>query len=495
MVEGKPDRRALDAQVIVVGAGLAGIAMSRYLSRGGISNLVLEKSSRAGGIWSRMDWPGIRCDTEILNYSYSFGPFVARRHLVPGRLIAAYLRRTANESGVTANTRFDTRVERAEFDSREAVWTIHTDRGSYRSQFLVNANGYFEDRPYEPGIAGRDEFPGEVRHLFDLHGRSAVRGKRVILVGSGASAISAAPVLAQAAASLTLLQRSPSYIYEQNNRIGPLTRIARRLHRAGFGWPLEILRYSMQLQSDLVFVVFRAAPALGRLFFRRHWKNSVDAETLARDLTPRYNPWEQRIAVAVGLKKLLEDDAIQLVTGEIERFEPRRLRLLDGRLIEADCCILATGFVLNFFRFPILVDNQPIDTRRINFFKGMMMGGIPNYFQPFGPSHTSFTGRIEAVARLVVRILEYLRQRQYDRVAIDRAPIAQQPRITPGYVMRSLDRLPATYGSLELPSLDNLWALRFRPRDYRFSRIEPEARGARAVAKSATPLGGTATGR
>ena len=101
-----------------------------------------------------------------------------------------------------------------------------------------------------------------------------------------------------------------------------------------------------------------------------------------------------------------------------------------------------------------------------------MMGGIPNYFQPFGPSHTSFTGRIEAIARLVVRILEYMRSEQYDRVSIERLPIAQRPRIKPGYVMRSLHRLPATYGSLELPSIDNLWALRFRPRDYRFTRID-----------------------
>ena len=461
--------REIEKTVIIVGAGLAGICASYYLSKNGIPNLILEKSTEAGGIWSSLNWPGIRCDTEILNYSYSFKPFLSENSLVPGSEISGYLKATADQFGITGKIRFDTRVTGAGFSTVTNSWTVQTNRGRFRSKFLINANGYFSDQPHVPEFAGSDNFKGNITHLFELSENTKLKGKSVVLVGSGASAISTAPALAAKCASLTLLQRSPSYIYEDNNRPGLFLNLAQQLHRMGFKFPVKTVNYFLQLKSDLVFVVFRKLPGIGRFFFRHHWKDSVDRETYNQHFCPHYNPWEQRIPVAVGLKRLIKDGGIDLVTGHIREFRETGVLLEDGRFIEANLCILATGFNLKFFRFPISIDGKPLETRGINFYKGMMMGGIPNYFQPFGPPHTSFTRRVETVSKHIVKIMLHMRKHQLDRVSIARKPVKPAPRITPNYILRNLDRLPVFYGTLELPSLDNLFFYHFRQSDYLFS--------------------------
>ena len=319
----------------------------------------------------------------------------------------------------------------------------------------------------------RKDFKGEVTHLFKVTRNTDLKGKSIVLVGSGASAISSAPALAAECSSLTLLQRTPSYIYEDNNQPGWFSNMAQKLHAAGFQLPVKVVNFFLQLKCDLVFVVFRKAPWVGKLFFRHHWKESVDRETYDQHFCPEYNPWEQRIPVAVGLKKLIEDRDIDLVTGCIREFRESGILLEDGRFIESNLCILATGFNLKFFRFTISIDRQPIETRDINFYKGMMMGGIPNYFQPFGPPHTSFTRRIETVSKHIVKIMLHMRKHQIDTVSIARKQIEKVPRITPNYIMRNLDALPAFYGTLELPTIDNLFFYRFRARDYLFSGDMP----------------------
>ena len=459
----------IEETVIIVGAGLAGIAASYYLSRNNIPHIILEKTNRVGGIWSSLKWPGIRCDTEIINYSYSFRPYISDQYLVSGRNISEYLQATADELGISAKVVFDTEVNKAEFSGNEKKWRLHTNRGIFKSRYLINTNGYFTDKPYVPEFAGIDTFKGDAIHLFDIDDTAQVKGRNVVLVGSGASAISAAPALTAIARSLILLQRSPSYIYEQDNNIGIFVDMAQKLYRAGFSLPLKLVNFFLQLKSDLVFVLFRKAPWTGKLFFRHHWKKVVDDGTYNKHFRPTYNPWEQRIPVAIGLKKLVKEHKIQLVTGRIKRFITNGLLLEDGRLINADLCILATGFNLSFFQFDILIDGQSVDTRQINFYKGMMMGGIPNYFQPFGPPHTSFTRRVETISKHIVKIIQHMQENGYGRIEIKRKRVKQKPRITPGYIMRDLPKLPAIYGTMELPTIDNILFYRFKEDDYIFT--------------------------
>ena len=455
--------------VIIVGAGLAGIGASYYLTKNNIPHIILEKSKQAGGIWSSLKWPGIRCDTEIINYSYSFRPYTSDHYMVPGKCISRYLQTTANELGVTAKTFFNTRLIRAEFSEDERKWRLHTNRGTFKSRFLINANGYFSDKPYIPEFDGTEHFNGDLMHLFEMDEKTPTKDRNIVLVGSGASAISAAPALTASAASMTLLQRSPSYIFEQENDVGFFTRNAQKLYFNGIGLPLKLINYFIQLKNDLIFVLFRKVPWTGKLFFRHHWKGTVDDETYNEHFRPSYNPWEQRIPVAIGLKDLIKRNKIQLVTARIKRFTETGILLEDGRTIDTDLCILATGFKLNFFRFEIVVGARTVDTRKINFYKGMMMGGIPNYFQPFGPPHTSFTRRIETISKHIVKIIKHMQAHDLDTVRIERKPIKQVPRITPNYIMRDISKLPAFYGTMELPSIDNFLFYHFRESDYIFS--------------------------
>ena len=459
----------IDETVIIVGAGLAGISASYYLSRNNIPHVLLEKASQVGGIWSSLKWPGIRCDTEIINYSYSFRPYTSDHYLVSGENISEYLHATANELGITAKVVFNTEVSKAEFSEAEKLWRLHTNRGVFKSRFLINTNGYFTDKPYIPEFEGFDTFKGDALHLFDVDGNTPIKDRHVVLVGSGASAISAAPALTAAAASMTMLQRSPSYIYEQDNDIGSFVDIAQKLHRAGFSAALNLVNILLQLKSDLVFVLFRKVPWLGKLFFRYHWRRTVDDKTYNEHFRPVYNPWEQRIPVAIGLKEIIENKKIHLVTGHIKRFTETGILLDDGRLIKSDLCILATGFKLRFFKFEISINGQTVDTRKINFYKGMMMGGIPNYFQPFGPPHTSFTRRVETISKHIVKIILHMREHGLDMVKIERKQVRQKPRITPNYIMRDLSELPAIYGTMEIPTIDNLLFFRFKVNDYIFS--------------------------
>jgi monooxygenase len=462
--------RGSDETVIVVGAGLAGICAACYLSKHGIPYLLLEKSDHSGGVWSALDWPGIRCDTEILNYSYSFNPLLSQQKLISGAEISCYLQATADQFHVTDNIRFNTVVIAANYSTADHRWHLRTSRGTFTTRHLINTNGYFDDRPYLPQITASATYSGEIRHLFDIDRNSNLADKSVVLIGSGASAISAAPALAARCRRLTLLQRSPSYIFEDENRAGWFSRLAQRLHRAGFHYPVKLVNWLQQCKSDLVFVGFRKLPRLGRWFFRQHWRNTVDRDSYREHFQPRYDPWEQRIPVALGFKRLLGETSFELVTGRLARFQPSGVLLADGRCIDADIFVFATGFNLNFFRFNVAIDGQPVDTHGINFYKGMMMGGLPNYFQPFGPPHTSFTRRVETISRLIVKIILYMQKQGFESVSIARQPVPQRPRITPGYVMRKLNELPAMHGSLELPSIDNLLFFRFRPADYRFCR-------------------------
>jgi monooxygenase len=468
--DSKPKRRCKTTdRVIVVGAGLAGIAVSYYLTRNNIDHLILEKSSRVGGIWSSLSWPGIRCDTEILNYSYSFRPFLSQQLMVPGEVISAYLKETSDELGITDKVMFDTCVNKAVYSSETGNWRVFTNNGVFEARFLINANGYFTANPYVPDIPGAAGFHGQITHLFQLERDIDLQDKKVLLVGSGASAISAAPALANMTRSLTMLQRSPSYILEDKNRIGFFIDTAQKLYRIGYSFPIKMVNFFLQLKYDLVFILFRKCPWIGKLFFQQHWKGDVDRATYDEHFRPSYNPWEQRVGVAIGLKSLIRERKINLLTGPIKSFDAHGVVLEDHRHIEADVCILATGFNLSFFQFDISIDDVRVDTRGINFFKGMMMGGIPNYFQPFGPPHTSFTRRVETISKHIAKLIVHMRNHQLDRVEIDRKSVPQRPKITPNYIMRDLEKLPAIYGTMELPTIDNWLFYRFRKKSYKFS--------------------------
>ena len=269
--------------------------------------------------------------------------------------------------------------------------------------------------------------------------------------------------------SLVLLQRSPSYIYEISNRAGPLIVLCQSLYRLGVRFPVKWLRAYLQLRDDLIFVGFRSFPRLARWFFRHHWLKAVGPDAFREHFSPRYNPWEQRIAVAIGLKEKLQKGQMAIKTAEIERFTESSIVLTSGESIECDTCVLATGLNLRFFSFELFVGEAKIAVERINLYKGVMVGGIPNYFHPMGSWHSAWTQRLEPVTRFAIRIIAHMKKRGLGSVSIARREVDAAPGITPNYVMRCASTLPRLHGTSNLPSIDNLFANRFNPGSFNFS--------------------------
>ena len=457
-----------DYTAIVIGAGITGIGAAYYLRENNIPYLVLEANKDLGGVWYTQRWHGARCDSDFVKYSYSFRPFVSPHCLHSRDEIHKYLRSVAEEFEILDRIRFNTLVTAAEFDSRAQRWTVQTNRGALTARFLINGNGYFSE-PHVPRFPGRDEFAGEVVHTFHLDDKRTFEGKDVVLVGSGSTAICCAPELGRVSRTLTLLQRSPSYIYEIDNRATPLMRFCQYLYGLGFELPIRFLRGYLQARDDVIFVAFRAFPELARWLFRKHWSDAVSEESLRCHFTPRYQPWEQRIPIAIGLKGAVKSGRVVMKTGEIERFTPTGLVLKSGEAVKCDVCVLATGIELNFFKFALSVDGAKVDVAGINFYKGIMMGGVPNYFQPVGVWHSAWTQRSETATRFAVKIMRYMAKRELRTVRIERdESVRYTPAITPNYILRRLDRIPRLYGTYELPSVDNLLCYRFEPRTFNF---------------------------
>lgn len=459
----------MDFTVIIIGAGITGIGTAYHLDANGISYAVLEGKQDVGGVWNTHRWHGARCDSDFIKYSFSFKPFLSAQCLQGREQIQEYLRSVAEEFSILEHIRFGTWVTKAVFSVERKCWTVHTSQGTYTAKFLVNGNGYFSDDPYVPAFKDVERFRGEVVHTSRLDGKRTFADKKVVLVGSGATAICCAPELARVSKSLVLVQRSPSYIYEIDNKAGPLIVLCQGLYRLGARFAVNWLRYYLQVRDDLIFVTFRKLPRFARWIFRNHWLRSVGEDALREHFSPSYSPWEQRIAVAIGLKEQLRKGTISIKTSGIDRFTASSIVLSSGEEIECDVCILATGLNLRFFSFDMYVGDEKVSVERINIYKGVMVGGIPNYFHPMGSWHSAWTQRLEPVIKLAIRIVAHMQAHGFHTVSIERREIECRPGITPNYVKRCLSTMPRLHGTSDLPSIDNLFASRFRPGSFNFS--------------------------
>jgi cation diffusion facilitator CzcD-associated flavoprotein CzcO len=457
-----------DRGVLIVGAGVTGLGAAYHLGAADIPYTILEAGEDVGGVWHTHRWHGARCDSEFIKYSFSFKPFLSPLSLQPRAQIHRYLGAVADEFRIRGRIRFNTRVTRAVFDPAECRWIVHTTAGIFTSRFLLNGNGYFSD-PHVPSFRGAQTFKGEILHTAELDERRTFHDKDVVLVGSGATAVCAAPELARVSRSLVLVQRSPSYIYETCNQAGIVTRVCQQLHARNVTTPVKVLRYAIQCKDDLVFVVFRRFPRLARWFFEHHWRRTIDEGTPRRHFQPRYDPWEQRIAVAVGLKDQIRRRALTIRTGEIERFTDSSIVMADGDTIRCDVCILATGYDLELLKFQMYVGAEPITAGGLNLYKNIMLGGVPNYFHPFGAWHTAWTQNSETVTRFAITIMRHMRAHGYDTVRVARRSVHFVPPLSSGYITRSLSRMPRFHGTYGLPTLDNVLSYRFTPRDFIFA--------------------------
>lgn len=458
-----PDTAPTALDVIVVGAGLSGIAAAHYLRERcpGTRFAMLEARASLGGTWDLFRYPGVRSDSDMFTLGFSFRPWASHQAIADGGKILDYLKDTAHAEGLDGVIRYGHKVREARWDSDIARWTVDVERthadGRRDSQtltcrFLFMCSGYYAyDAGHAPTWPGMETFAGRVVHPQHWPAGLDYRDKRVVIIGSGATAVTLLPSLAVTAAHVTMLQRSPSYILSMPQRDGVADRLRAWL-------PAGVAHRIVRMKNVLVTLAFYNAArrwpnAVRRVLIRRAAQQVQGHADVARDLTPRYNPWDQRLCLAPNgdIFKALRGERAAIVTDEIASFTPRGLMLKSGKTLDADIVVTATGLRVQLMGGArLLVDGKPVVLSESVAYKGMMYSDVPNLASIFGYTNASWTLKAELIAQYVCRLINHMNALGADTCVprLRDGEHAALPAIglTSGYIQRAAGVLPKQGG-------------------------------------------------
>ena len=442
--------------VLIVGAGLSGIGAACHLTERSPDRTyaVLEARDAIGGTWDLFRYPGIRSDSDKFTLGYGFRPWTKAEAIADGPGIRTYVRDTAREYGVDEHIRFGHRVVRASWSSEDARWTVEaerTDDGStvqLTCNFLWGCTGYYRyDEGYTPEFKGVSRFQGQVIHPQHWPEDLDYAGKRVVVVGSGATAVTLVPAMADKAAKVTMLQRSPSYVVSLPGK-DPLAKLLRRVLPNKLAFP--IVRWKNVLLASAVFHLSRRKPKLMKKLIHRGVAARLPAGYDVRThFNPTYNPWDQRLCLVPDgdlFESISRGDA-EVVTDAIESFTEKGLKLASGAELEADIIITATGLnLLVMGDMKLSVDGEEVVPSERVGYKGMMLSGVPNMALTLGYTNASWTLKADLVAHYVTRLLNHMSENGHRQVtpiepdpSLEREPFID---LASGYVLRSIDQLP-----------------------------------------------------
>jgi len=443
--------------VVIVGAGLSGIGAGYYLQTEcpWADYAIFEARDAIGGTWDLFRYPGIRSDSDMHTLGYSFRPWDGEKSIADGDSILQYIKDTARESGVDAHIRFNHRIAGANWSTPESLWRITAQRTDtdetfeFTASFLFSCSGYYRyDHGYLPDFAGMADFAGPVVHPQDWPEGLDVTGKKVVVIGSGATAVTLVPALARSASHVTMLQRSPTYIASLPEK-SPVAAMLRRVlpaQQAG-----TAAKWFHALLTQAFYGVSRKYPKLVRRMLSKGLQRQLPAGyDIDTHFTPRYNPWDQRFcAVPNGdLFKTISAGGASVVTDRIERFTESGLLLSSGEELGADIIVTATGLELLFLGgMALSVDGVRVDPSTRLTYKGMMLEGVPNMALAIGYTNASWTLKCDLTCDYVCRLLNYMHDRELTEcVPRDRdgATAASGPilGLTSGYIQRSAHLLP-----------------------------------------------------
>jgi monooxygenase len=448
-------RESTDFDVIIVGAGLSGIGVAYHLQRDcpRKSFIILEARSAIGGTWDLFRYPGVRSDSDMHTLGYRFRPWRGEESIAGSPAILAYLEDTAREYGIERKIRFRHKVTRASWSSEDARWTLDVmgaDAGmlTYTCNFLQMCSGYYDyDAGYMPGWPGMERFQGEILHPQQWPEDLDYAGKRVVVIGSGATAVTLVPAMTDKAAHVTMLQRSPTYIVARPAKDATVNRLyaklPERLARALARWKYILLQmyfYNMARKKPEAFkqrIIALARAQLGP---------GVDME---KHFTPRYNPWDQRLCLVPDgdLFKAIREGKASVVTGEIESFTAAGVKLRSGEELLADIIVTATGLVVRLMGgAQLVVDGKPVNPGATLSYKGMMFSDVPNLASTFGYVNASWTLKADLIAEYLCRILNTMDRGGYayctPRNADPTVTADASPPLASGYMQRAKDVLP-----------------------------------------------------
>jgi len=442
--------------VLIVGAGLSGIGAACHLKSEcpGKSFAILEARAASGGTWDLFRYPGIRSDSDMFTLGYTFRPWQEPKAIADGPSILRYIRDAAREQGIEDAIRYNRRVVAASWSTQQARWTVdvqRTDGGETEQltcDFLFANTGYYRyDEGYTPSLPGVERYAGEIVHPQHWPEDLDYAGKRVVVIGSGATAVTLVPAMAERAAHVTMLQRSPSYVLSLPAS-DPIADALRRALPARVAYP--IVRWKNVLLATLVYKLSRRAPRLVKTLLRRGVAKRLPAGyDVDTHFKPRYQPWDQRLCLVPDgdLFDAIAQGRASVVTDRIDTFTEHGLRLESGAELQADVVVTATGLnLLVLGGMTVTVDGSQIDLSQTVGYKGMMLSGIPNLALTLGYTNASWTLKGDLVAGYVCRLLNHMDEHGY-RQCTPRAPdpsLALAPflDLASGYVLRSIDELP-----------------------------------------------------
>jgi cation diffusion facilitator CzcD-associated flavoprotein CzcO len=445
--------------VLIVGAGLSGIDAAHHLRtlRPDRTFVILEQRERIGGTWDLFRYPGIRSDSDMFTMGYSFRPWTKPKAISPGADIREYIAATASEEGIDRHVRFGHAVARASWSSPAARWTVEGSRkqpdGRHESftltcGFLFCCAGYYRyDAGYTPELPGVERFEGRVVHPQAWPDELDYAGKRVVVVGSGATAVTLVPAMAKTAGHVTMLQRSPTWILSMPEQ----DVVANGLHAVlPARWAYRLSRWKNVALMTLLYQASRRVPTLVKEGLLKqvagHLGPGVDVAT---HFTPHYEPWEQRLCLVpdADLFVALREGRASVVTDQVATFTEKGIALRSGRELDADVVVTATGLVMQALGgIELAIDGRPVDLGTVLSYRGVMLSDVPNLAAVFGYVNASWTLKADLVCAWVCRLLDTMEQkgaRQVTPTARGAGPAAPfVEHFSPGYVQRALARLP-----------------------------------------------------
>ncbi|HUO97119.1 MAG TPA: NAD(P)/FAD-dependent oxidoreductase [Rhizomicrobium sp.] len=441
--------------VVIVGAGLSGIGAGYHLATSCPKKryVILEGRDAIGGTWDLFRYPGIRSDSDMYTLGYAFKPWREAKAIADGPSIRKYVRETASENGIDRHIRFHHLVKRASWSSADARWTVEAEVGAERRiarftcNFLFMCAGYYDYAGgHDPEFPGRASFTGRIVHPQFWPEDLDYKGKKVVVIGSGATAVTIVPEMAKDAGHVTMLQRSPTYVVSSPARDAMANKLREKLPaRLAY----QLVRWRNVLFGMFFFRLARKKPEKVKQNLIAMVKKELGPDyDVATHFTPRYNPWDQRLCLVPDsdLFEAIRNGSASVVTDEIETFTPRGIKLKSGKELEADIIVTATGLKLIMVGgIQIAVDGARKDLARTMSYKGMMYSDIPNLASAFGYTNASWTLKCDLTCEYVCRLLNYM-DRKGTPIAVPKGDpaVAELPWLdfSSGYVQRARDVLP-----------------------------------------------------
>ncbi|WP_395310388.1 NAD(P)/FAD-dependent oxidoreductase [Mycobacterium sp. AMU20-3851] len=440
--------------VLIVGAGISGIGAAYYLQRDhpDRSYTILESRGSTGGTWDLFRYPGLRSDSDLHTFGYEFKPWRDDHAIATADKILAYLRETVDENGIESHIRFHHRVVDAAWSSADARWVVDVEHDGKLLRFSANwlfcAGGYYRyDQGFTPEFAGRDRFTGQIVHPQHWPEDLDYTGKKVVVIGSGATAVTLVPAMAETAGHVTMLQRSPTYVMPVPAK-DSFANTARRLFGEDRGYALA-RRKNIAKQRAVYTFCQRYPTAARRLIRRINAAKLPDGYPVDEHFSPRYNPWDQRLCAVpdADLFDAISNGSASVVTDRIATFTETGVLLESGRELDADIIVTATGLNVQLFGgITLTVDGEPVDFARTVAYKGIMLSGVPNFAFAFGYTNSSWTLKVGLLCEHFCRLLTHMDERGFTHVR----PEPEDPGMptkplldfAAGYVQRAVDEIP-----------------------------------------------------